>query len=568
MNLSAMLGVLLTMAQPTVALEAVPVDALDRVFPDRWPEEGEGAAVHVPRNACASFQVAVRSESTTTCAIDVGMLQTPGGEELEAKVGTYHLLAVPVEANNNGGSKTAVGVEPRANWMASFIRKAPFEVAEVMVEAEEVALEPGRTEAVLVEVSVAGDAEPGRYSGAVTLSGGGEVVSVPLIVQVHDVTAPDDPLLDVHFWFWPEPENLTNVDIPEWWSERHWQLLEESGRTLRDFGQDTILTPLVNYPEPLIRTTRHADGSYSFDYTRFDRWVRMYQGLGFTCFAGHHILMLPNELMFGGVWCIDEATGDKQRLVPEKDYREAWLEFIPSFYDSLQAHLDERGWNELYIQHQYDEPKDGELYRRLAAMTREHLPRVRTMDAINSQPATFSPLVDMQVFALSILGKEGDLAEQRRANGQSVWLYHCCSPYPPYPNRHLDERLPDSRLYPWLAHMLQAEGYLYWGANIYRGADPYKTSVGPVPGGSQDPGHPPGDNWFYYPSADGLIGSLRQVAFRDGLLDHALLGMLAERDAAAADEIVASIARTLTDYETEPRAYNRARRVLLEAVVR
>ena len=107
-----------------------------------------------------------------------------------------------------------------------------------------------------------------------------------------------------------------------------------------------------------------------------------------------------------------------------------------------------------------------------------------------------------------------------------MWLYHCCSPYPPFPNRHLDERLSDSRLYPWLAHLLDADGYLYWGANILRGADPYATSVGPLPNGSQDPGHPPGDNWTFYPGPDGLRPSMRMVAFREGLEDHSLVSGL------------------------------------------
>ena len=147
-----------------------------------------------------------------------------------------------------------------------------------------------------------------------------------------------------------------------------------------------------------------------------------------------------------------------------------------------------------------------------------------------------------------------------------MWLYHCCSPYPPYPNRHLDERLADSRLYPWLAYLLQAEGYLYWGANVYRGADPYTGSIGPLPNGSQDPGHPPGDNWFFYPGPDGLRASMRMVAFRDGIHDHVLLAMLADRDRQAADEIMQSIARTVKDYEKEPPAYHRARQALLLAL--
>ena len=49
------------------------------------------------------------------------------------------------------------------------------------------------------------------------------------------------------------------------------------------------------------------------------------------------------------------------------------------------------------------------------------------------------------------------------------------------------------------------------------------------PNGSQDPGHPPGDNWFYYRSPEGLRPSIRIVSFREGLIDYALLKALGAR---------------------------------------
>ena len=41
-------------------------------------------------------------------------------------------------------------------------------------------------------------------------------------------------------------DNLTNENIPQWWSERYWQLLVNSAKTLLAFGNDTILIPLVD----------------------------------------------------------------------------------------------------------------------------------------------------------------------------------------------------------------------------------------------------------------------------------------------------------------------------------
>ena len=344
MPILALIGALMS-APAAAALDFARVDSLDRVFPDRWPDTPATGTLHTPRNASVPVQFAVKSDVEAACHVGVSPLRRADGTELAGKVQTYHLLAVPVEANNNGGSKTQVGVEPREAWMAAFIRQAPFEVAEVMLETDRLRLMPNRSESILVDVTIPADARPGTYSGTVDARAAGEALAVSISVQVHDVVIPNEPAFDTHFWFWPQPENLAREDPPAWWSERHWRLLEQSGRTLREFGQNVILTPLINYPEPLIQTIRRADGTCEFDFSRFDRWVRICDRLGFETFAGHHIWGLPNDAMFGGVFVRDEVTGETERLLL-KDYAEDWLAFIPLFYDRLQAHLDERGWNE------------------------------------------------------------------------------------------------------------------------------------------------------------------------------------------------------------------------------
>jgi len=564
----AVLAAQLVSAAPIDApLSIVRVDSLERIYPDMPPHPASpDGPLCVPRGATATFQFGVISQSDAVCALSAARPTTRDGGILAGDVGTYEVISVPVEANNNGGSKSGVGRIPPESWLKEFVRKAPFEVAEVMAPADRFQARAGVVHAVLVEVHVAPDAEPGVYSSSLRVTAGEASVRAPFALRVYKTTVGDQMAMHSTHWFFPEPENLTSGERPQWWTQRHWELIENSGRALRAFGQDTILTPLVDYEESLIQVTRQEDGTYSFDYSRFDRWMNLFIDLGFRRFAGHHVSMLPEKWVYTGVFFTDAKTGKKERLVEHGRGTQEWLEFIPTLYSSLYAHLKEKGWVELYLQHQLDEPKDGELYEKLAALARKHMPGVRTIDAINSRPEVFSPLVDVQVFALTILAKQQKLAEERRQAGQAVWLYHCCSPYPPYPNRHLDERLTDSRLYPWLAYLLKADGYLYWGANIYRGADPYKTSVGPVPNGSQDPGHPPGDNWFFYRGPDGLLGSMRMAAFRDGMLDHALLTMLAHKDPAKADAIMHRVARSIKDYQKDAAAFHQARRHLLEAL--
>lgn len=475
----------------------------------------------------------------------------------------YPLLPVHVEGNTQGSLKNKPGGTVPESWRPYLVRAAPFDTLEVLSEGETLPLTAGRLSGVIVEADISAEARPGVYEGRLVLTTDAQSASVAFRVQVHKtVLASHFPLHCVH-WLWPEPCNLTHTRVPDWWSDRHWRLVENSLRQLRRFGDDTVYTPLINYREPLIQTFRTPANHYVFDYSRFDRWVSLALRLGFRLIAGHHILNLPQSYM-GGVYVRDSRRGTVEPLLPAAKDHDAWLAFLPTFYRSFHAHLQARGWLKRYVQHQYDEPKKAELYQRLSALTRAGLPGVRTIDAINSsRQDLFSPLVDIQVFNLLGLHKYQRIAAERHRQGKAVWLYHCTSPYPPYPNRHLDSRLTECRVYPWLCFKLKADGFLYWGANIYRGADEYRTSLGPFPNGSQNPGHPPGDNWQYYRGPDGLRPSMRLVSFREGLVDHALVTMLARRDPQAAAALVNQLVPSLKTFRRAPEAYHAARAQLL-----
>jgi len=561
---------------------AARVDSLDWVFPDRAPQSAKGnESLSVPRGGKVAIQIALMSQSNGLCRFDVSSFVDAQGNTLKCQVKTYKLLDVLVEANRGGCGRTSVAIDPPGLWKDYFTRQAPFRVYDPAFESDRLKLEAGRYRPMLIEVTVDADAVAGLYQGHANFTTqslpeddaccggkypkGYQKQSVPLEIQVHKTVTPENYILHSTHWLSVKPENLTRLQPLEWWSEGHWAQLENSGRILRQFGQDTMYTPLVDGSHPLIRTIRKEDGSLDFDYRRFDRWFKMYLDMGFVNFDGHQIAgghhALPMEVyVFEG--------NDKERLFSkgDKDSVERWFDFIPVFYQSLYTHLKQNNWCQYYSQYQLDEPKQRESYKRLYELAQKYMPGIKTKDAINGSPEYYSPLVDVHVFSISSLATQKEVALEREKRGKETWMYHCCSPYPPYPNRGLDEALTSSRFYPWCAYPLNATGFLHWAANVYRGADPYKTSVGPVPSGSQNPGHPPGDNWLFYPGSTGLVPSLRMFAFRDGLLDHTLLMMLAERDPAKADQVMARIARSLVDFQRDPESYHKARKELLNAL--
>jgi len=103
-------------------LHIVRVDSLERVYPDSpGTPAGFGGPISVPRNAHAAFQFALRAPVDGECEIGVAPVQRTDGMRLAGDVVTFELVAVPVEANNNGGSKTQAGVIPPPSWLKEFV---------------------------------------------------------------------------------------------------------------------------------------------------------------------------------------------------------------------------------------------------------------------------------------------------------------------------------------------------------------------------------------------------------------------------------------------------------------
>jgi hypothetical protein len=406
-------------------------------------------------------------------------------------------------------------------------------------------------------------------------------------------------------WFSTLPEELTGGDPPQPWSEEHWGLIERMARQLRAFGDTAVHSVLIGGADPLIRTIQKLDGGCDFDFTRFDRWVKMFLDAGYTTIdgasiAGGHWIAAPD------IYAVDEKTGARVQLFRRgqgleelaelrrkyewPEYRDKFADsaayrksvetygrFLAQLFDRLYAHLEESGWTDAYRQGLLDEPRTVRDYAYLSSLCRRHMPGVKIADAIHGYGVDdyeeFSPHVDMWIMEMAILRqpKSQQIIADRRTRGLETGIY-VLGKATLWPNRLLDRPLIDNRTQPWLMYLYNADYYIHWAANRYRGVkDPYKHSIGPtgpLPAGQTftESGHSPGNNWLFYPGPDALRPSMRVLAFRDGVLDHVLLERLAKKNKSAADAIAKTIARSATDYETAPAAYHQARRALLEAL--
>jgi len=406
-------------------------------------------------------------------------------------------------------------------------RKAPAWFPDPLLEERSVPLKRGENQPLLVTVCVPRDAAPGVYRGRVALASSGARIEVPLTVEVLPFTLPQRPSLYVTNWF-SHGAIANHYKVPLY-GEEFWRLLEAFARDMAAYRQNVVMVP----PD-LVDVYIEADGSLTFDFPRFDRWVSIFETA--SCAARIEIMHLggrtTNEwecptFIIGKRAALVRATGERRDIEIEQ--------FLPG----LVKHLCDKGWLEKTMLHVADEPipVNVESWKQASRRVHAAAPELRRTDAIHV-PGLPGDL-EIWVPQLNFFDEYYDSLRQAQQRGQcELWFYTAWVPQGKYPNRLMDFPLIKPRLLHWVNFLYGATGYLHWGLNWW---DLKQGTFSP------------GDEWIVYPGKDGPRASLRWEAMRDGLEDYEYFKLLAaKRGPARATELGRQLMRSITDYDRDP----------------
>ena len=182
--------------------------------------------------------------------------------------------------------------------------------------AETIAMDAMSTRSVWVSCQVPADAAPGTYSGQLTIKAGKRTVAkLPLNIKVIDRTLPAPKDWAFHLDLWQHPSAVARAQGLEMWSDEHFAALKPLMERLAAAGQKVITATLNKDPwnhqcydayEDMIKWTLKKDGSWSYDYAVFDRWVELMLGLGINKMINCYSMVPWNcELEY-----MDEAKGE------------------------------------------------------------------------------------------------------------------------------------------------------------------------------------------------------------------------------------------------------------------
>lgn len=614
-----------------------------------------GGSAPVKMRLLRARDVTVEGNSNASCSCAAGQLPVKGD-------GRGEMLCVPASSANESRTPDACpNDQERGKLRSTFVRPAPFSIKDPLEPLAGASFDAAArsTELVVVELPVDASLPKAELTlKLVAKTADGTEGSAQVPVRVLNLALDAFPRMDLSYWLSEDPRDL--VERPAgtrlneawggaWWSDEHWAHIETAARVQAAAGVTNTLVPLFTRnlwgiaATPLVGVrcitgsdavptdATGGDGpspfdgevgrwQYAFDFSRFERWIDIFQRAGFRRFEGAHLFANA-----GGIPQVLEcdlyrnASDDQPyrkafRFMPRVAndglpglkrarlalYRER---FLPAFLKALGAEVRKTGIQDRYLQHVIDENDSSEEAIRAYAdgvrLVREFLPRTPTTDAINKYSAPeYSSLTDVPVFHMILLyNDQGRLPGIRdklvQQFGNRKKYFYNTALRAGGPNRFLDTNPMDSRAHGWLMLETGFDGFLYWASNQYRYPiakdmsrlrrpddwSPYRYSLGPLPGGLLEPAYGAGANWVLYPTANGLIGSLRALRLRDGMLDHWLFAKAQDKCSKERDDTCLNRLRELrrritanpdvmADFSRHPADYDRAREVLVEVLAR
>jgi hypothetical protein len=482
------------------------VDPHTKVFRDSEP--GDATRIVKLRAAGNEFepgQVALRApEALENVGIEVTALTHEGGEaKIEGGAITWNFVGfIPLAKNT-----------PRSDRLQ--VRAAPCQVPDPLLAARTIGLEPNATQPVWITVRVPQNAVPGRYRAEIAVAAGDVRETLPIELTVDPFNLPDERHLFVTNWF--RASSIASAHGAEIWSEAFWSIFERYAKNMAEHRQNVVLVPWT-----LIEITREPDGTLTFDYRRFDRFVELFEKVG----AADRIEISHVGHFGPGGWSGNQIVLRKITATDRASGKQVTVDFdsgLSPLLADLERHLAQRGWLEKSMIHVADEPSinNVESWREASGLVRRAAPHLRRIDAIEG--TDFSGALEVWVPKLSHFDRWRDAYEARRGDGE-FWYYICCHPYGNvYPNRFLDYPTACVRVLHWINFAADLRGYLHWGLTFW-GDDPFGTPSDRLP---------PGDTHAIYPGSDGPLNSIRWEIQRESIEDFEYLHLLVAKTAEA-----------------------------------
>lgn len=533
-----MLSILLTTMLSTACfdLEVGLYDELTPLFPDSKIQSLQNAfQCDSPRNTYVAVHLLLRG-------IEPG---TPLKLSSNIEGDWYQLLTVPVEENTGTKSRTE---QFNGEKNPDVIRRAPFDVYEVMRPISRTIVPEGDVAALRFEITVPKDAIIGSQTVKLKLQQNNDQVTSQFQVNIFPATVPASGANTLSYTNWFDLTKMATFHGIEPYSEDHWEVIDKYAALMKRGRQNAFwLSWPYFFSDALV-----------LDKDKLKSYVDRFTEAGLWWIEGAPIAHRPN-----GDW---SSPYLQLRIGKSETHSTQGLEDLASISRQMMGAIQEFGWEDRWIQHIADEPTDtnAKEYASVASAMHKYMPGIPLVEATMSQQLIGS--VDIWCPQVQEFQANIGFFRERQKMGDQVWTYTCLIPGGKWLNRMIDMERLRQVYFGWAASKYDISGYLHWGLNQYQ-ADPFTQSVVDHPAMPNTTNKlPAGDTHVVYPGDGEPWSGLRFEAHRIGLEDFELLSQLKERDATVHSAIINEVFRQYDEYETDVRQYRMTRSALLQAL--
>lgn len=340
-------------------------------------------------------------------------------------------------------------------------------VADMLDSLDRFDLPEQKVRPVWLTIRIPENAPSGNYTTQISItSEQGEHQRLELYLEIMEQTLPPPSAWTFHLDQWQHPAAVARVDSVPLWSDRHFQAMKPIMQMLADAGQKVITTTLNKDPwnvqtfDPyadMIFWTKTSDGTWTYDYAIFDKWVEFMMGLGvdqmINCYS---IIPWNNEIHY-----YDEAKKDTIDIVAKPGtpvFEEIWTPFLQDF----SKHLANRGW--LKITNIAMDERDRESMDAALNLLHRVAPQLGVSYADNQKSFQRYPnSEDISVSAYHPLDP-GEVKDRKR-RGLNTTFYICCAD--PFPNQFTFSEPAESTYLAWYAMARDLNGVLRWAFNSW-----------------------------------------------------------------------------------------------------
>ena len=361
---------------------------------------------------------------------------------------------------------------------------------------------------VWISVDIPSDAKAGNYIGEISITGKGQKTEkLALEVEVINQILPKSSEWTYHLDQWQHPSSVARVEGLEMWSDAHFEAMKPVMKLLADAGQKVITTTLNKDPwnvqtyDPyadMISWTKNTDGSWTYDYKVFDKWVEFMMDLGvedmINCYS---IIPWNNEIHYK-----DSSENSMVNVVAKPGtaiFEELWTPFLKDFV----KHLDSKGWLEktnIAMDEREREQMDAAI-----ALLEKVAPKIGISYADNQK--TYQRFPNSEDISISVghpYSKEDIISRKER--GLNSTFYICCSDG--FPNQFTFSEPAESTYLGWYALATGFDGMLRWAYNSWV-ENPLQDSRFRT--------WPAGDTYIVYPKGR---SSIRYERMLEGIQDY------------------------------------------------